>query len=176
MAEVEAIQRAALLAGEAGAKLHIVHISSGSGVAAALEARARGVDISIETCPHYLYFTEEDMLRSAPSPSARRRCAARASASAVRRRLLRGEIDIVGSDHSPAPLGDETRRGFLRASGAASRECNPRSACCCSLPLERMAAVAAANPAARFGIARKGAIAVGNDADFALLDLTPATR
>src|SRR5262249_33526942 len=63
LAEVEAIQRAVLLAGEAGAKLHIVHVSSGRGVAAAAEARARGVDVSIETCPHYLYFTEEDVER-----------------------------------------------------------------------------------------------------------------
>jgi allantoinase len=44
-------------------RLHIVHISSGSGVAAALEARALGADISIETCPHYLFFTEDDLLR-----------------------------------------------------------------------------------------------------------------
>src|SRR5262249_45583183 len=64
VAEVEAIERAALLAREAGAKLHIVHISSGRGVRAALEARARGTDLSIETCAHYLWFTEEDMLRT----------------------------------------------------------------------------------------------------------------
>ncbi len=58
-AEVKAIQRAALLAQETCAKLHIVHVSSGSGVATALEARAQGVDISIETCPHYLFFTRD---------------------------------------------------------------------------------------------------------------------
>jgi allantoinase len=63
VAEIEAIQRATLLAGEAGAKLHIVHISTGRGVVAAAEARARGVDVSIETCPHYLFFTEEDLER-----------------------------------------------------------------------------------------------------------------
>ena len=63
IAEVEAIQRAALLAREAGAWLHIVHISSGRGVAAALEARARGTDITIETCAHYLFFTEDDLVR-----------------------------------------------------------------------------------------------------------------
>ena len=63
IAEVEAIKRATLFAGEAGAKLHIVHISSGRGVVAAAEARARGVDVSIETCAHYLFFTEEDLER-----------------------------------------------------------------------------------------------------------------
>ena len=63
IAEVEAIQRATLLAREAGAKLHIVHVSSGRGVALAAEARARGADVSIETCPHYLFFTEDDVER-----------------------------------------------------------------------------------------------------------------
>src|SRR5262245_36471981 len=63
IAEVEAIQRAALVAREAWARLHVVHVSSGRGVAASLEARSRGTDISIETCPHYLYFSDEDMER-----------------------------------------------------------------------------------------------------------------
>ena len=63
IAEVEAIQRAGLLARETGAWLHIVHISSGRGVAAALEARAQGANLTIETCPHYLFFTEDDMER-----------------------------------------------------------------------------------------------------------------
>jgi allantoinase len=63
IAELEAIQRAAFMAGEAGAKLHVIHISSGRGVAVAAEAKSRGVDISIETCPHYLFFTGEDVER-----------------------------------------------------------------------------------------------------------------
>ena len=63
LAEVEAIQRAALMAQETGAKLQIVHVSSGRGVAAAVEARAKGVDITIETCAHYLHFTEDDVER-----------------------------------------------------------------------------------------------------------------
>ncbi len=61
--ELEAIGRALLLAQETGCKLHIVHISSGAGVALAAEARARGVDVSLETCPHYLTFTEDDLER-----------------------------------------------------------------------------------------------------------------
>src|SRR5207302_3252304 len=102
MAEVEAIQRAALLAGEADARLHIVHVSSGRGVAAALEARARGVDISIETCAHYLYFTEDDVERiGAPA-----KCAPPLRNAHEREELwtalLRGTVDAVASDHSPA--------------------------------------------------------------------------
>ncbi len=63
LAELEAIQRTTLLAGEAGARLHVIHISSGRGVLLAAEARQRGVDVSTETCPHYLFFTGEDVER-----------------------------------------------------------------------------------------------------------------
>ena len=63
VAELEAIQRALLLAGEHRRQLHIVHVSSGRGVALAAEARAQGVDVSIETCPHYLFFTDDDVER-----------------------------------------------------------------------------------------------------------------
>ena len=101
-AELEAIERALRFAEETGAKLHIVHVSSGRGVALAAEARARGVDVSIETCPHYLFFTDEDVERlgvvakcAPPLRSADERQALWAA-------LLRGEIDIVASDHSPA--------------------------------------------------------------------------
>src|SRR5205085_3666852 len=54
VAELEAIARALTLAGEAGCALHVVHVSTGRGVALVAEARARGVDASCETCPHYL--------------------------------------------------------------------------------------------------------------------------
>ena len=60
-AEIDAIARAVEIAGETGAKLHIVHVSTGSGVVKAVEGRARGVDVSVETCPHYLFFTEDDL-------------------------------------------------------------------------------------------------------------------
>ena len=60
-AELEAISRAIEIAGETGARLHIVHVSSGSGVVKAKEARDRGIDVSVETCPHYLFFSEDDL-------------------------------------------------------------------------------------------------------------------
>jgi len=169
LAEVEAIRRAALLAGEAGAKLHIVHISSGRGVAEALEARARGVDISIETCAHYLHFTEDDMLRIGAAAKCAPPLRPAAERDSLRAALLRGEIDIVASDHSPAPPAMKQDPDFFRVWGgiagvqstlAVLLECGGN-----------VAAVAAENPARRFGIARKGRIAVGNDADLTLVDL-----
>jgi allantoinase len=170
LAEVAAIQRAALLAGEAGAKLHIVHISSGRGVAAALEARARGVDVSIETCAHYLYFNEEDMLRL----GAVAKCAPPLRQAAERQTLCRsvlsGDVDIVGSDHSPALLAMKQDENFFRVWGGIAGVQSTLAVLLELAPVERIAALTAANPARRFGIPRKGSLAVGNDADFTLVD------
>lgn len=168
-AEVEAIRRAARLAGEAGAKLHIVHISSGSGVAAALEARSQGVDLSIETCAHYLYFTEEDMLRLGAVAKCAPPLRDAAEREALRVALRAGEIDIVGSDHSPAPLDMKRGDDFFAIWGGIAGVESTLGVLLDAAP-ERIAAVTAANPASRFAIARKGAITVGNDADFVLVD------
>ena len=103
IAELEAIQRACLLAREAGAKLHIVHVSSGRGVALAAEARAHGTDVSIETCPHYLFFTGEDMERLGAIAKCAPALRDATERDALWAQLLAGTVDIVASDHSPAP-------------------------------------------------------------------------
>ncbi len=61
--ELSAIRAALDLAQETGCRLHIVHVSCGRGVALVAEARAQGVDVTCETCPHYLFLTDEDMVR-----------------------------------------------------------------------------------------------------------------
>src|SRR5204863_738356 len=99
VAETEAIQRATWLAGQAGAKLHIVHVSSGRGVAVAAEARERGVDVSIETCPHYLFFTEEDVERLGAIAKCAPPLRKQPEQEALWQKLLDGDIDIVASDH-----------------------------------------------------------------------------
>ena len=71
VAELEAISRAILFAEETGCALHVVHVSTGRGVALVAEARARGVDVTCETCPHYLVLTEEDVERIGPARQVR---------------------------------------------------------------------------------------------------------
>ena len=63
IAELEAISRAIAFAEDTGCALHIVHVSSGRGVALVTEARRRGVDVTCETCPHYLFLTPDDVER-----------------------------------------------------------------------------------------------------------------
>jgi allantoinase len=176
-AEVEAIRRAGRMARETGCRLHVVHISSGSGVAAALEARAAGADISLETCPHYLFFTGDDMLRL----GAVAKCAPPLRSShereALWRALLRGDIDIVGSDHSPCAPELKQRSSFFEVWGgiAGVQSTLPvmldRGVQARGLALEHLAAITASNGARRFRIAGKGKIEPGFHADLALVDL-----
>jgi len=180
LAEVEAIERAALLAREAGAKLHVVHISSGRGVAAALEARARGTDISIETCAHYLFFTEEDGERLGAvakcTPPLRDAC----EQAALWDTVLAGQVDVVASDHSPAPPAMKRGDDFFRIwGGIAGAQCTlavllEAGFHARGLDLGRIAELTAAYPSRRFRLQGKGGLAVGNDADFVLVDLRGA--
>jgi allantoinase len=176
VAELEAIQRATLLAGEASAKLHIVHVSSGRGVVLAAEARARGVDVSIETCPHYLFFTEEDVERL----GAVAKCAPPLREIGEQDKLwaevLRGTVDVVASDHSPAPPEMKSGDFNLAWGGIAGVQSTlsvllDRGHHARRAPLERISSLVAGQPACRFGIAQKGRLAPGADADLAIVDV-----
>ena len=171
LAEVTAIRRACELAEETGARLHIVHVSSGRGVMTALEARRRGVDVSIETCPHYLYFGEDDMERLGAVLKCAPPLRAVEERKSLWRALMRGDIDIVGSDHSPAPPAMKEDADFFRIWGGVAGVQSTLGVLLDMVPVERAAALTASNPAARFGITGKGRIEPGYDADFVLVDL-----
>ena len=161
---------------ETGAKLHIVHVSTCRGVAVAAAARTRGANITIETCPHYLYFTGEDLERI----GATAKCAPPLRDAAEQQRLwdqlLRGTVDIVASDHSPAP--EELKSGpFFQVWGGIAGVQSTFAVLLEAghyrrgLPLEHIACLIADAPARRFRIANKGRIAPGADADLTLIDL-----
>jgi allantoinase len=177
LAEVEAIQRAALLAAETGAKLHIVHISSGRGVAAAFEARARGVDIAIETCPHYLFFTEEDMERIGAAAKCAPPLREKRERDKLWTALLRGVVNVVASDHSPAPLEMKQDSNFFKIWGGVAGAQSTLAVLLTAghhergLSLNRIADLTASWPARRFHLPNKSSLAAGNDADLTLVDL-----
>jgi allantoinase len=177
VAEIEAIQRATLLAGEAGAKLHIVHVSSGRGVVAAFEARELGVNVSIETCPHYLFFTEEDVERLGAIAKCAPPLREQHQQDLLWTELLDGTVDIVASDHSPAP--PEMKSGdFNKAWGGIAGVQSTlavlleRGHHARGMPLERISSLVAGRPAGRFKIANKGRLVPGADADLAIVDIS----
>ena len=179
IAELEAIGRATLLAAETGAKLHIVHVSSGRGVALAAAARARGADVTIETCPHYLYFTAADLERIGPAAKCAPPLRNPAEQDSLWHHLLDGNVDIVASDHSPAPPHMKTGGIFEAWGGIAGVQSTltvlfDAGHHARGLPIESIARLTAEAPARRFQIAGKGRIAPGADADLTLIDAAAA--
>ena len=176
IAELEAIQRALLFAHETGARLHIVHVSCGRGVRMAADARAAGTDVSIETCPHYLLLTEDDIERLGTIAKCAPPLRHESDRDSLWRELLSGNLDIVASDHSPT---EPSRKSgdFMSAWGGIAGVQSTYAALLDEghlgrdVPLERIAELLASAPAQRFGLRNKGAIAVGNEADLVLIDL-----
>ena len=169
------------MAGETGCRLHIVHVSTGHGVALVAEARALGMDVSCETCPHYLVLDEEDLERLGAVAKCAPPLRPRAEQDALWDQIATGTLPMVASDHSPSPAelkaGDDYFRIWGGISGCQSTlqllltEGHERR----QLPLAAIVRIVADFPAARFGLApRKGRLAIGSDADIALVDL-PAT-
>ena len=177
LAELEAIQRATLLAGEAGARLHVIHISSGRGVLLAAEARQRGVDVSTETCPHYLFFTGEDVERLGAVAKCAPPVRDRKEQDNLWAELLGGNVDVIASDHSPSSP-DRKAGDFWRAWGGIAGVQSTLAVLLDQgyhrrgLPLERIASLVAAEPARRFRIADRGRIVAGACADLVLVDLS----
>ena len=173
--EADAVQRAALFARATDARLYIVHTSSAEALEAGLRARDAGTDILIETCPHYLTHDIDwaggDLAKINPPLRARSDC------DALWEGILSGDVDTVATDHvhrdisskdggiwkaSPGCAGLETLLPVLLTDGHHQR----------GIPLGRIADLLSRAPADAMGLHhRKGRIAVGLDADLAIVDL-----
>jgi len=178
--ELAAIRTAVDIAGETRCGLHLVHVSSPGGVALARDARRRGVDVSVETCPHYLLLSEEDVIRlGAPA-----KCFPPLRPEELRlglwRELDAGAIDTIGSDHSPAPPDMKRADDFFAIWGGISgcqhgfelllSEALARRPLRFTLP--HLSALFSTNVARRFRVDRaKGRLAEGYDADMAIVDI-----
>jgi allantoinase len=176
--EVEAMGRAITLAEHTGCSLHIVHVSTGAGVALVVEARARGVDVSCETCPHYLVLTDEDVERLGAIAKCSPPIRDAGEQRALWRALAAGTLPMVASDHSPSPPSlKQDAPDFDGAWGGISG-CQSMLEIVLSeghhrrgLPLERIARATSEFAARRFGLLDKGRIAPGSDADLTIVDL-----
>lgn len=181
VAENEAIGRAIALARDAGCALHIVHVSSGEGVRLVTAARADGVDVTCETCPHYLYFTGEDVLRIGPLAKCAPPLRDALTRDALREAVIRSEVEFLASDHSPAPPSMKTGDDFFTVWGGISGCQHLLAATMTGFGSHALDPVTVGHllsgaAAARFRLPGKGAIAVGNDADFTWgWDQDPAT-
>jgi allantoinase len=165
-AEVEAIERAVALAAETGCALHVVHVSSGAGVSAVDDARERGVDVTCETCPHYLLLTADDLERLGTPAKCAPPLRDDADRDALLADLRRGRIDFVATDHSPCPPA--MKEGGFDVAWGGIAGAQTLLATVLSLRLDAAGLVAGA-PARRLRLAGKGRLAPGADADLALV-------
>ncbi len=175
-AENEAIALLVRLCREFNARVHVVHLSSSDEIAQIAQAKSDGLPLTVETCPHYLTFSAEDIADGATEF----KCAPPIRESENREKLWAalgdGTIDLVATDHSPClPAMKLAEEGdFLRAwGGIASLQLSlpalwtqARSR---SYAVPRVADWQCRRPAQLAGLEnRKGAITVGSDADLVI--------
>lgn len=174
--ELAAIRVALELAGETGCALHIVHVSSPEGIALVTEARLQRVDVTAETCPHYLLLTEKDVVKLGATAKCAPPLRDEKRRLALWTELRAGHIQTIGSDHSPSlPEMKDSANLFAVWGGIAGCQHGfellfSEVADSAEKELPLLAAVLARNVARRFRIAdRKGTLEVGRDADFSLV-------
>ena len=176
--ELEAVSRAIVLADSAGAWVHIVHLSAGASADAVARAKERGVRVTCETCPQYLALDHDDLQRLGPFARCAPPIRSRADVEHLWSRLADGTIDCITTDHC-AFTHDSRLRGvddiFQAPNGLPGIETFlpivVTEARARGFAWDDIARWTSSAPAALWQLApRKGAIAVGSDADIALLD------
>jgi len=166
------------MAEASGARAHIVHVSSAVTAAMVTAARQRGVRMSAETCPHYLWFDAAEI----PDGATEYKCAPPIRGADDRdglwAALLGGDLQMIVSDHSPCPpimkrrdVGDF----FVAWGGIASVQLGASVVWTAmrerGLPIDRLVHWMSEAPAGLAGLEhRKGSIAPGHDADLVFFD------
>ena len=175
-AEVEAIRSLISLCREFGARIHVVHLATEAALRVLRQARADGLPITVETCPHYLTFAAEDIGDGATLFKCAPPIRGRAARDALWRGLEAGDIDLIASDHSPCPPEMKGGGDFVAAwGGVAALELSLPAvwtgARARGIAIERLAEWMCAAPARLANLGRrKGAIAAGADADLVIWD------
>ena len=189
-AEAVATHRVMAFARAADAPVHVVHLSSGAALRHVRDAKARGVRAFAETCPHYLALT--DARYTSPNLASVAECVISpplrpmSDQDALWSGLAAGSLDLIATDHVPDRMavekaeavrgisfdqvsngapGIETLLAIAYSEGVAKGR----------ITVERMVDLLSTSPARLFGLARKGALEPGRDADIVLFDPS-ATR
>ncbi|GAA3531598.1 allantoinase [Aeromicrobium flavum] len=178
-AEAAAIRQVVDGARETGARVHVLHLSSARALDVIAEARAEGLRLTVETCPHYLCFTADAIPDAAPEFTCCPPIRDAGNREALWQALDEGLIDCVVSDHSPSSPAEKYRgdgdlmqawggiSGLQVGFAAMAHEARRRG-----IGPDRVSAWMSRNTADLVGLGRKGRIEVGADADLAVYDPT----
>jgi allantoinase len=175
-AECDAIALLIALAREFDAHVHIVHVASAAALRLLREARAEGLPITAETCPHYLTFSADEVRPGATEFKCAPPIRDAATRDALWQALSDGTLDLIATDHSPAPPGMKHPGDFARAwGGIASLELGLAAVWAAAsrrgFGPEHVSKWMVSAPAALAGLAsRTGSIVPGLDADLVVWD------
>jgi allantoinase len=172
-AENEAVELMIRLSREMGGRVHVVHHSSADALTMLREAKASGVAITAETCPHYLHFAAEEITDGATEFKCCPPIRERENREQLWQALADGTIDMVVSDHSPCPPEMKLREqgDFMRAWGGISSlqlrlPIMWTGAVARGFTITQLAEWLCGAPARQVGLTQqKGSISVGCDAD-----------
>ena len=174
---VEAVSRAAVLAEWTGARIHILHISSAAELRPLAEAKARGVEITGETCPHYLFLSADDYERCGGVIRVNPPVREAYNQQPLWQALVDGTVDLIATDHAPHAPPEKTRNDIWTVDCGFPGVETQMSLMLSVLP-DRDVSIcdyvrwSSYNPARVWGLApEKGAIQIGADADLAFVDL-----
>ncbi|MDQ8205470.1 allantoinase AllB [Pelagicoccus sp. SDUM812003] len=178
-AEIKAVEIAMELSQETGCPIHIVHVSSPAVLDRIALGKQAGVKVTCETCPHYLLLSTEDAHRIGPNAKCAPPLRPEETRLALWQALDQGKLDTIGSDHSPCPPDMKTGSPFYDAWGGISglqhglpllwnfgRQDEARFA--------KLISLTCAQPSALISLPNKGALKIGYDADFVLVEELPS--
>ena len=171
--EWKQVERDLNLAAETGCKYHVCHVSTAESVELIREAKARGVDVTCETAPHYLVLTEDDLRddgRFKMNPPLR----TEDDRQALIEGIADGTIDMIATDHAPHSAEEKSRGLRKSLMGIVGLECSfpvlytefVRSGI---ISLERLIELMSVAPSERFGL--ENAIRIGSLANLTVFDL-----
>jgi allantoinase len=182
--ESEGISRAAMLASEAGVRIHICHVCAKEALEIVRMAKGRGQMLTAETCPHYLTFTHDEIKHLGPYAKINPPIRNRDDRDLLWEGIRSGVIDLVASDHGPFPkkmkdagLGD-IWKAYMGAPGLDA--VGPVMLTHVNnglISLKKLSEIMSENVAKVFGLyPNKGVLSVGSDADMVVVDMNARKR
>ncbi|MEK7797724.1 MAG: dihydroorotase [Nitrospirota bacterium] len=167
------VARNLALAELTGGRLHLAHLSTAGSVRMVREAKARGIRVTAEACPHHFLLTEEAVREFNTNAKMNPPLRSRKDVEAVKAGLKDGTIDVIATDHAPHAPFEKEREFDYAPFGIVGLETAWGLALVLAeegvLTVEQVVAALTIQPARAFGLA-KGTLAVGADADVTIVD------